>query len=333
MHSNSLHPRPKLRHNADSDERACDGPYEVTAMKILINESERFLHSLLLKWGHQVLVASDSESSLRYLQQTDHPNLAILNSEMKGLSGIDVCRKVREEAHEPYVYFILLTNTRTKDDMIDGLESGADDYVMKPFDGYELRAKLQVAKRILGLQDQLISMREELRAQATHDSMTGLWNRAEIVNVLLRELQRADRQGHPVGVVIADLDYFKKVNDTYGHLVGDAVLREVANRMVAVVRPYDSVGRYGGEEFLIVSPGAETKGLQSQCERIRQAVSKEPISLPEGNLEVTVSLGAAVLSSFHRDSKAILRAADEALYRAKRGGRDRVELADSVSVI
>jgi diguanylate cyclase (GGDEF)-like protein len=229
---------------------------------------------------------------------------------------------------------VLVTSNSQKDELIEGLSAGADDYVIKPFDGYELRARLMVAKRFLDLQDRLINMREEMRSQAMHDASTGLLNRAAIMEALKRELQRADREERPVGVVLGDLDHFKKINDTHGHLAGDAVLRETSRRMLAVVRSYDLIGRYGGEEFLIVFPGSNGDGVFRLAERLRNCVSSEPVDIPGGSVPISMSLGAGSFpANTALDASAVLRMVDDALYRAKRGGRNCTELASTEPAI
>jgi len=187
---------------------------------------------------------------------------------------------------------------------------------------------LHAAKRILDLQEALIRAREELRIQATHDPLTGLWNHAEILGRLRVELDRAQRQGTSLGLVMADIDHFKLINDTHGHPAGDAVLCEVARRMLAAVRPYDSIGRYGGEEFMIVVPGCDAEGVRLQAERLRAAIRSETIGLAGGGVSTTVSLGAAATSSPRASEwESLRRSADAALYQAKRNGRDRVEVS------
>jgi diguanylate cyclase (GGDEF)-like protein len=246
---------------------------------------------------------------------------------MEGLSGIEVCSRLRQAVKEPYIYMMLLTSTSHKDELIEGLSAGADDYVIKPFDGYELRARLVVARRFLDLQDRLIAMREEMRNQAMHDALTGLLNRTAMIEALNRELQRSEREGKPVGVVMADLDHFKRVNDDHGHLAGDAVLREASRRMLSVIRTYDFIGRYGGEEFMIVFPGSNREGVFRLAERLRNSVRNEPIDIQGGSLPVSMSLGAgSFIGCGYHDPSTVLRIVDEALYRAKRGGRNRTEL-------
>jgi diguanylate cyclase (GGDEF)-like protein len=235
---------------------------------------------------------------------------------------------VRKRADQPYVYIVLLTAKSQKDDLVEGMEAGADDYLIKPFDAHELRARLQAGTRILDLQEQLVSAREALRVQATHDPLTGLWNRAAILDILQRELGRAQREGASLGVVMADLDHFKRINDSYGHLVGDAALRETGRRMYASVRPYDAIGRYGGEEFLIVVPGCNPPDALNAAERLRIAIGKEAMEIPGGRIDLTLSLGVTASGrAKNSDPDLLLRAADAALYQAKQAGRNRVVLA------
>ncbi len=305
-------------------------------MRILLAEDERacrrMLEATLIKWGYDVVVARDGDEAWQVLQQEDAPKFALLDWMMPGMDGPEVCQKVRERATEPYVYMILLTAKNQKEEIVQGMEAGADDYVTKPFDADELRARLRVGKRILELQEQLVSMREAFQVQATHDPLTGLWNRAAILDLLQRELDRASREGTPVGVILADLDHFKRINDTFGHLAGDAVLRETAQRMNAAMRGYDAVGRYGGEEFLIVVPGCNADNVLRAAERVRECISREPIHTADGLIgPVTLSLGVAASADVtEEDEDSLLRAADMALYRAKDEGRNRAAMAAGI---
>ena len=299
-------------------------------MQVLIAEddpvSRRLLEVHLKKWGYQVVAASDGDQAWRILQQADAPRLAVLDWVMPGLSGPEVCRQVRASAQEPYTYILLLTAKTQKQDLIEGMEAGADDYVTKPFDAPELNVRLRAGRRILDLQAELVAAREALREQATRDPLTWLWNRSSIMETLARELAKAEREGTSVGLVMADLDHFKQVNDTYGHQSGDAVLREASRRMQASLRSYDAVGRYGGEEFLIVMPGSSESSAIHLAERLRFAISREPVKLADSGLTVTISLGVTVSApGLPAAPETLVRTADEALYRAKELGRDRVE--------
>lgn len=295
-------------------------------LRIVISDGEGSLCKTLTRWGYEVSVAADGNEALRLLTQQDPATLAILNSEMKGLRGAELCQRLRADGIEPYIYVILLMEKSQNDDLLEAFEQGADDYLAKPFDGYELRAKLLVAKRILGLQERLLCMRDELLVQATHDSLTGLWNRNASMEALKRELVRADREGKTVGLMLADLDHFKQINDTYGHLAGDRVLQAVATRMKKSMRTYDTVGRYGGEEFLILSPGCDEEAIFRRAEHLRTAISSEPVVTPEAMISISLTLGAAVATGTTVPDQ-ILKVVDEALYRAKRAGRNRVEMA------
>jgi len=191
-----------------------------------------------------------------------------------------------------------------------------------------LKVRLRAGRRIIELQDELISARETLRSKATHDSLTGLWNHEEIMQILARELERSNRENSPVAVIMADLDYFKKINDTYGHLAGDAVLRLTARRMASLMRPYDAIGRYGGEEFLAVIPGCSIKNAAPLAERLRESISGESMDTPDGMIAVTISLGMAIRDNGNPvDTISLVHAADMALYSAKNKGRNRVEVA------
>ena len=247
---------------------------------------------------------------------------------MPGLNGVDVCREIRRQRPEPYTYILLLTAKEAKLSVVEGLESGADDYLTKPFHPQELKARIRVGLRLLELEDKLVRAREAMRYKAMHDTLTGTWNRGAILETLDREVSRSQREGLSLGVLIADLDHFKAVNDTYGHLAGDAVLREVTKRMQMDVRPYDAVGRYGGEEFLILLPGCSGPETLEKAERLRKAVIERPVETEAGSLNVTVSIGAVATADWREDtSNQILQMADAALYRAKGEGRNRTLMA------
>jgi len=305
---------------------------EDIANSILVAEddpvSRRVLEAFLVKWGFQVVTAMDGLDALRILESAAAPPLAILDWMMPGLEGPQVCQRVRAHPERPYVYILLLSARSQKDDLLHGLESGADDYLTKPFDAQELRARLHVGRRILDLQNKLISAREELRFRATHDELTGLSNRRVVLEAIDREYARRRREGGDLGVVLIDLDHFKNVNDTYGHLAGDAVLKEAARRMTASVRPYDTVGRYGGEEFLVVAPSCNSSGAVKLAERIRESIQELPMPSVAGPVSITASCGVAVSTTAKPlDPQELLRSADEALYRAKENGRNRSEFA------
>lgn len=301
-------------------------------MRILIAEddliSRRILQAHLVRWGYEVVSALDGLEALNLLQQPDAPKLAILDWMMPTMDGVEVIRKLRADPELSYVYVLLLTAKGQREDLVTGLDAGADDYVTKPFDAHELEARIRTGRRILDLQDQLIAARESLRDEATHDQLTGVWNRAGIRDILQRECARLRRTGRSVGVVLADLDHFKRVNDTHGHLAGDQVLREIAQRMQGSVRAYDSIGRYGGEEFVIILPDCHADAAFLQAERLRSVVSGRTVRAGNVSIAVTLSLGvAASAQTGCEDCESLLQAADSALYRAKAAGRDRILMA------
>jgi two-component system, cell cycle response regulator len=301
-------------------------------MKVLIADddsvSRHMLRSLLVKWGYEVVATEDGNAAWNHLKLPDAPRMALLDWMMPGKNGVDVCRELREHRPEPYTYMLLLTAKDAKENIVEGLESGADDYLTKPFHPQELRARIRVGLRLLELEDNLVQAREAMRFKATHDTLTGVWNRGAIMESLDREISRSRREGRSLGVLIVDLDHFKSVNDTYGHLAGDHVLREVTKRMQADVRPYDAVGRYGGEEFLILLPGCDNTATHEKAERLRGAIMQHPVETESRSLNITMSVGAVASGDWPKSTaNQILQMADSALYRAKEEGRNRTAVA------
>lgn len=298
-------------------------------MKILAAEDnpvfQSMLRAVLTKWGYEVVIAKDGTEALHTLEAEDAPRLAILDWMMPGIDGVDVCRRVRSMGREPYIYILLLTARTESEDLVEGMDSGADDYLTKPYKAPELHARLRAGQRILELQEQLLAAREALRQEATHDSLTGLLNRHAILGVLQIELARTSRESQHLSVLMADLDHFKQINDSYGHLAGDVVLREAASRMKECIRSYDSVGRYGGEEFLVVLPGCSAEGALAQAERIRISLGGTPYSYGAHSIPVTCSIGSTCYTpSTKADTDSLIREADLGLYAAKANGRNQV---------
>jgi two-component system, cell cycle response regulator len=302
-------------------------------MRILIAEDERVsarqLEAVLTTWGYEVIVASNGNAAWKVLKDADAPKLAILDWMMPGKDGIELCRDIRNLRQEPYTYVVLLTEKSGRSDIVEGMNAGADDYLAKPFDAKELEARLRAGRRVLSLMDEVIAAREQLRHQATHDVLTGLSNRRAIRDLLSLELARAARQRTPVGVVMVDIDHFKQVNDTYGHIAGDAVLSEVAARMRSQMRAYDSAGRYGGEEFLLILPGCDIQSAVVKADALRALIGGTPVLTQERPINIAASMGVAVYaedSGFAPDD--LIYQADTALYQAKRNGRNCVKVMD-----
>ena len=297
-------------------------------MKILIADDERvsrtLLKAALTKLGHEVLAVDNGIDAIRVLLEPDGPRLAILDWMMPGADGLTVCATVRERA-SAYVYVILLTARDRQTDMVEGLGAGADDFLTKPLNVIELTARLRSGERVIELQQRLLESQAALQHEATHDRLTGLWNRGAVLDHLDRELNRTRREGASMSVLLADVDRFKRINDTYGHAVGDQVLSEIGRRIRSLLRAYDAAGRYGGEEFLLVLPGADASNAHLVAERVRDGVHATPVTSESASYEVSISIGLACTDVVGFESSALILVADEALYRAKAGGRNRVE--------
>ena len=284
------------------------------------------LRAMLAKWGYDPVVARDGLEAWRELNAEDPPRLAILDWMMPGLDGVEICRRVRAAEREPYTYLLLLTAKTGSQDLVEGMEAGADDYLRKPFEAEELRVRMRAGRRILDLQEQLVAAREKLREQATHDYLTGLYNRGAALEALRRNLARAARESGPLALVMCDIDCFKSINDRYGHPAGDEVLCEAAVRMRDSMRHYDIAGRYGGEEFLFVLPGTAESGARAQAERMRETFAAKPFPAGGESLPVTCSFGVSWRDVARvTDETALIQEADQALYSAKAHGRNRVE--------
>ena len=305
-------------------------------MRILVADDDpvslRLMEHMLQNSGYKVITVDNGQEAASVLSKADGPRLALIDWMMPGLDGPGVCRAVRGRHDDAYVYMLLLTSKQSSGDVVQGLEAGADDYLTKPCHPAELKARLHTGRRVLQLEDKLVEAREKMRFKATHDALTSLWDRGAILALLQSELSRSRREHSPVSLLLCDIDHFKEVNDRYGHLAGDEVLQEVSKRLQDAVRSHDAVGRYGGEEFLIVMGGTRGDELKDRAEQVRNAISCLPFSTKHGMIPVSLSLGVTTIEDWDKSLpiEPFLKEADDALYRAKAAGRDRVSYAGTL---
>lgn len=277
------------------------------------------LRNLLSGRGYEVLIAATSSAAAEMLDQTSPPHILMLEISR---DCIELCRKLRSEPRDFYAYILMTAAGGDKALEELALHAGADEILPMAFDEAGVLARLSVARRIVDHQDAQVVAREELREQATKDPLTGLFNRTAFLDSFHRELDRAGRSLSYTGLLLIDLDHFKRVNDTYGHFAGDEVLREVARRLKQAVRSYDFIGRYGGEEFCVVLSNCTEGDLRGRADAIRLAIWGTPILLASGAVKVSTSIGATVIFANNRSMMETIAIADGALYHAKESGRN-----------
>ena len=295
-------------------------------IKVLIAEDDKLCRTILdknlRKWGYEVLSTENGKEAWEVIQE-ENIQIAILDWIMPKVDGLELCEKIRKTSLDKYIYIIMLTIKNQQIDIRKGFAAGVDDYITKPFDTHELKARLQTGKRIIHLQNQLLESQKKLQEIAIHDTLTGLLNRYEILNVLQDEFHRSSREEKHVSTVMLDIDFFKNINDTHGHDVGDEVLIEAASRLKTVLRRYDKIGRYGGDEFLVVLPNCNMKNAIRISERLRRAISSEKIETEAGGISVTVSAGcASTENSPSPNIENLVKISDKAMYHAKNMGRN-----------
>jgi diguanylate cyclase (GGDEF)-like protein len=334
----------ELRHSREPFDPAERGPVmnssaieEISGppLKILVAEDQAMsalmLRRTLERMGHEVTVATDGDQAWRIVQEQDGPSIVISDWMMPGLDGPELCRRIRARGGLRYTYVILLTARDRRADRIEGLRAGADDFLVKPPDADELAVRLEIARRILGVQAELERLNRVLEGLATTDGLTDLCNRREFDNALTTAFSFAQRQQLPLSVLILDVDHFKGFNDEFGHAVGDEILRTVAGILRDAMREHDLVARYGGEEFAVLLPATSAEECRIPAERLRTAIEEHPWPFRP----VTVSLGAASVSPSTGSAMTLVEEADQALYRSKRSGRNRLthynELTESLA--
>jgi two-component system, cell cycle response regulator len=300
-------------------------------LKILVADddrvSRRIMERMLQQNGYEVVPAANGREAANILAGPNSPRLALINWMMPELDGPEICSEVRSRPGNSYTYILLLTSKQLNGDVVKGLEAGADDYLTTPCHPAELKARLHTGRRILQLEDKLVEARDEMRYKATHDALTSLWDRGAILALFRAELSRSGRELTPVSLLLCDIDHFKQINDGHGHQAGDEVLEEVSTRMHETIRSHDAVGRYGGEEFLVVLAGCSEQDLRHRAEEVREAIFQVPFDISGGGkIAVSMSIGAVTVEGWDESQpiEPILARADAALYEAKAQGRNRV---------
>lgn len=302
-------------------------------MKILIVDDEPTtrigLQILLESSGYEVISRGNGAQALEYLNSDEDPaQMIIADWMMPEVDGLELCARIRSDYTLPYCFIIILSSRKESNDIVRGLDAGADDYLLKPYNPEELQSRIRAGVRILRLQQQLESANQRLRIMASTDGLTSLLNRSAIMGVLNHELARAQREGTKLALVMADIDHFKKVNDAHGHIAGDHVLMEYANRITSGLRTYDSVGRYGGEEFMLIMPNIPEDAAKDVVERLRGNVESVQFQADRHKVTITSSFGIAWGQPLEFGSPDdFIRVADEMLYKAKDEGRNCVRFS------
>jgi diguanylate cyclase (GGDEF)-like protein len=286
----------------------------------------RRLVKLFLKRAGYEIREYTTGQELRDALPNEQWDLVILDRRLPDLDGVVLAHELKSTADFRARYIIMLTGEDEQEDKIEGLELGADDYITKPFQYPELLARIRAGKRIVDLQNELVETNKRLERLSVTDGLTQLHNHRYFQDELAKAFEESQRYQRPLSLAMIDIDFFKKINDTYGHAVGDDVLKRAAALFRSSVRSTDLVARYGGEEFAVMMPETALQDGITFAEKIRTLLESTPLETQAGPVQATVSLGVASvpLSRIH-SAKELIVAADKALYRAKRGGRNQVQ--------
>ena len=311
-------------------------------MKMMIVEDDPFVQKVVKKvfagMGFEVLSCGDGATALDFIKN-DRIQLAVVDWILPEMDGLTLCRRVRKLKLSRYIYIIVLTSRNRKEDLVQALDAGADDYIAKPFDENELAARARVGMRIIQLENKLINNQKRLMKLAKEDPLTGILNRRSLFDGILKEINRASREGTSFATILIDADDFKSINDTHGHLAGDMVLIEFARRIQDSCREYDLLGRYGGEEFLVFLPRTDRDGAIRVAERIRTSLRERQMDFGGQKVELGASLGVSPFSYEKTDRPAeniealfdeMIKRSDYALYMAKKEGKNRVVVYNPV---
>jgi diguanylate cyclase (GGDEF)-like protein len=306
------------------------GATPAAPLRVLLAEDDpvaRMLTTRLLKKaGYDVIAVADGDAALATLRET-FCQILLTDWEMPGLDGPSLVQAVRAGQWPGYVYAILLTGRDAREHVIAGLEAGADDYLKKPVDEAELVARMKTGRRVAELEARLRAAEREARRLALTDALTGAYNRRHLLEELPIEIERTLRHENPLGLLICDIDHFKRINDTYGHQAGDEVLRAFATMLMGSLREIDWVARFGGEEFVVVLPATDQAGALQVAEKLRARTEQLAVRAGDSTVRLTASFGVATMSArwpAQPQPEALIELADLCLYRSKQGGRNRV---------
>lgn len=315
-------------------------------MKILIADDDRIncclVEETLKAAGYEVVAFQNGSDAFNALQEQDAPQLAILDWMMPGMDGLDVCRNTRLCESKSHIYLILLTSKTSQEHLLEGFEAGADDYITKPFESRQLLARVRAGEKLVQLQIDLAREREQLtlltrelaetnlllECMSVTDTLTGLRNRRYLYDRLEQEWTTPDFEQSPLSCMMMDVDHFKKINDSYGHDVGDTVLKQVADILKHSIRNNDIISRHGGEEFVVICPNTNQQQTRELAEQIRACVETETVGLiPRHDQPITVSIGVVSRNKDITNPDKLLKLADEAMYSAKHDGRNCIRYA------